>query len=825
MSQGYWEVRGMSLSKNLFSRNSFITVSLLMAIFLSSCGLSTQGSVTPPPQGDIPTATPAPMAETIFDVSLPAPIPDGMTLTLAVLDEVTGLPINPIYYPMQAQDATHYSVHVAVPLSGVVKYRYVLQGAFPIQEDTAFDQPVRYRLYVVPGPSQVSDVVSSWVDQPFSGPVGRVQGQVVDPKTGASLTDILVTAGGVQTISDSLGNFILEGLPSGIHNLVAYSMNGAYQPFQQGAAVAAGSTTPAAVSMKPAKSVKITFVVTLPADTVVGAPVRIAGNLSQLGNTYADLDGGVNTLASLMPVMTALPDGRYTVTLELPAGTDLRYKYTQGDGLWNAEHAADTSFRVRQLIVPDSNSIVQDQVETWLSGTNAPILFQVTVPPGTLASDIVSIQFNPYAWTAPVPMWPIGNNQWVFKVFSPLNMVGSFGYRYCRNDQCGSADDSATAGQLNPGRSISVSQSPQQIQDSVTSWQWEPESAGIGAQPIVNSRPQGFITGVELQPSYHPSWNPKYPNAFLTLQNYKSDWVVLTPTWTVSRNNPLIFAPKTGSNALRPEIESQVASARALNLSVALFPNPHFESQSDDWRYSSPGDWNTWFDRYRAFALYNADIAAKANAQALVLGGEWIPAALFDGSPDSESRFRALIAEIRQHFGGQVWWGQPYPGSMEASPSFLDAVDGIYLLWSAPLTQNPTAPIDEMAMEAGRRLDADILPFAISVQKPVIVAPVYPSAGGAVSGCIPAPAGGCVDWTALSRPMPDIPTVVLDLNGQANAYQALLTAVNDRPWLSGFIARGFYPPAALADKSASVHGKPSADILTYWFTQMLGLGR
>jgi hypothetical protein len=184
-----------------------------------------------------------------------------------------------------------------------------------------------------------------------------------------------------------------------------------------------------------------------------------------------------------------------------------------------------------------------------------------------------------------------------------------------------------------------------------------------------------------------------------------------------------------------------------------------------------------------------------------------------------------LIAEIRQHFGGQIWWAQPYSGTMQASPAFLDGVDGIYLLWSAPLSQNPAATIEEMAIEAGRRLDADILPYAISIQKPVIVAPVYPSAGGAITGCIPGFSGGCLDWTALSRPMPDIPTVGLDITGQANAYQALLTAVNDRPWLSGFISRGFYPPAALADKSASAYGKPVADILTYWFSHMLGIDR
>ena len=57
------------------------------------------------------------MAETVFDVSLPAPIPEGSSLTLAVLDEVTGLPVNPVYYPMQAVDATHYTARLALPLT------------------------------------------------------------------------------------------------------------------------------------------------------------------------------------------------------------------------------------------------------------------------------------------------------------------------------------------------------------------------------------------------------------------------------------------------------------------------------------------------------------------------------------------------------------------------------------------------------------------------------------------------------------------------------------------------------------------------------------
>ena len=52
-----------------------------------------------------------------------------------------------------------------------------------------------------------------------------------------------------------------------------------------------------------------------------------------------------------------------------------------------------------------------------------------------------------------------------------------------------------------------------------------------------------------------------------------------------------------------------------------------------------------------------------------------------------------------------------------------------------------------------------------------------------------------------------------------------LTVVNARPWIGGFISRGSYPPVVLFAKSASIYGKPTADLLWYWFPRMLGVIR
>jgi hypothetical protein len=64
--------------------------------------------------------------------------------------------------------------------------------------------------------------------------------------------------------------------------------------------------------------------------------------------------------------------------------------------------------------------------------------------------------------------------------------------------------------------------------------------------------------------------------------------------------------------------------------------------------------------------------------------------------------------------------------------------------------------------------------------------------------------------------------VTLNLQLQADIYEAMLTAINDRQWVGGFVSRGYYPPTILQDKSASVHGKRAADILWYWYPRLLG---
>jgi hypothetical protein len=792
------------------------------------------------PTSSLPTPTPLPMAQVNFIALLPAPLGANETLAIAILDEVTGLALNNVLYPMQSLDPQTYSVSLPMALDTVVKYRYVRRSNVQLQEDSSTDVAIRYRLYNVNGPGETRDVIASWIDSSFSGKTGTIEGEVKD-ENGTPLPNIMVTAGGVQTITDSAGRFDLEGLPSGTHNLVAYALDGSYQTYQQGANVVEELTTPVELKLKTAEMVTVTFNVKVPSNTLPGAPVRLGGNLFQLGNTFADLRGGLSTIADRMPILNALPDGSYTIALRLPAGADIRYKYTLGDGFWNAEHSSTGEFLVRQLIVPQSDATINDVIETWQAGNSAPILFEVDVPASTPVGDVIYIQFNPYGWTEPVPIWPIGNNRWVYKLYSPLSILGSFGYRYCRAGQCGSADDALTAGDSARGRQITTSLAPQDIKDAVKEWAWLGDTQpGTLVGSSVSARQSTFLTGVEFQPTQHPNWVTSISQAMGNTKALGSNWVVLTPTWTFANANPLMFGPVPGKDSFWNDTYRMVSQARELNMNVGLFPTPRFTSSPEEFWASAPRTadwWQDWFNHYRAFLINYADLATQSGAQALILGGDWLGPTLPNGTladgvtssgvpDDAGTRWKTIIAEVRTHFRGTIYWALPFETETVTLPlDLLTSTDGLYLLWSIKISDASVPVKTDMIDEAGRLLDTSLSPLASALGKQLIIAPSYPSVNGAASGCLSDGKGGCLHWTDFNSSNAEVPSANIDLQLQADIYESILTAVNQRPWVGGFISRGYYPPTILQDKSASVHGKPAADLLWYWYPRFLGMAQ
>lgn len=469
------------------------TLVILLAIFIGGCGADpgitqdgteaispAEGTESISTETAEPTDQPAPiypLADMTFIVKVPGNTPLDQAVYVSVLDEVTGLALNAQFHEMtpygdESDDTRTYEITLPFAAGSIVKYRYARQSeSIMVAEHTPAGDPVRYRLMKVDGPGTTDDRVSRWTDTAFIEPSGQLMGVVTERETNQPIPNLLISIGGIQTYSGSDGSFFIEQLAPGTHNLVAYSTDGSYSTFQQGARIEADLPTLAPIESFTGPMVEGKFFVRLPENTPPIVPLRLAGNLSQLGNTFSNISGGMSTLASIMPVLQPEPDGRFSTTILLPAGADLRYKYTLGDGFWNAEHSEDGEFITRQFIVPEENFILEETVETWHSSRAGSITFDVQAPDNTPEGDYVSIQFNPlFGWTAPIPMWSLGENRWAYVLYSPLNLPGNISYRYCLNDQCGTVDDIATPGLYGAGRPMNLEELPQFYSDTVEAW-------------------------------------------------------------------------------------------------------------------------------------------------------------------------------------------------------------------------------------------------------------------------------------------------------------------------------------------------------------------
>jgi hypothetical protein len=805
---------------------------LLIAFSLVSC------SILPEGLGFQPTASLAvsqsndevKLTSVVFYASLQQGMPQE-DLTLEILDEVTGLALNPQRFLMKQLDDGRYQAEINFPIGSVVKYRY-LRGDSPYHvEYTAAGNQVRYRLAVVNGPQEVNDLISAWTDYAYNGPTGRIHGQVINADSNAPYANALVIGGGMQTLTASDGTFLLEGLPPGLHNLTVYSLDGSFDAFQQGAIVAQDATTPAMIKVTPASFVNITFVVHAPQVNIKGLPIRIVGNTYNLGNTFADLEGGVSVIASRAPLMTFNEDGTYSLTLSLPIGLDLRYKYSVGDGFWNAEHAANGVFVTRQLVVPAEDTTIDDTVTAWSAGDNQPVSFIVTVPASTPADDLVSIQFNPYGWTAPIPMWKVAENQWLFVLYSPLNMVSQMGYRYCRNDQCGAADDALTTGATAAGRSLTITMEGQTIQDTVENWFGlnASASADLSAPADIAARGQGYIAGVQIDSAYKPEWQAYQFWGMNKIQQLAGNTVILTPSWSVTNAAIPVIEPVTGKDPLWFDATASIQLARQNSLEPVLYPQ--IQDGSDSlWAEAHSSDWwDRWFDRYQVFAVNFADMATQTNVQTLILGGPQILPALpsgilADGSEsgvpaDASQRWLSILQAVRERYHGQIAFALPYPWTEYMLPTdILEQVDLLYVEFSAGLDNTPPSSVDELMVSMNTLLDDDVYGLYTNFAKPIVLGIKYPSAPDAAAGCANEN-GVCVNFDAMSAPQTQM---AVDLQVQADIYSAVLATAGSRDWITGIVSQGYYLPAQLQDASTSIYGKPAEDVLWYWFSKLTG---
>lgn len=765
-----------------------------------------------------------PFANVEFVLNIPDAINDEVILEL--IDDITGIELNPTRYVMEKVNDRQYHLILPSTVPSVIKYRFYKHNNLPVYETNAENQVVEYRMTFIEQESVIYNQLTNWQDEQYSHAYGRLIGQLTNKETNSPIPNALIVAGGVHTYSSSTGRFVIDSLPPGKHNLVVAATDGEYQTFQQEAIIGEGLTTPANIGLTAAKFVNITFLVKPPENSPDTAPIRILGNTYQLGNVFGNIYTGTSITPSRAPKLTPLEGNLYTIKLSLPSGYYLRYKYSLGDGFWNAELNSEQQFVVRHIVVPETDTVIGDIIHSWNTEGKKPVEFTVNVPELTPENEIVSIQFNSFGWSPPIPMWKTGKNHWSYNLYGPFNLVGKIEYRFCRNDACGTADDGSAP--VN-GYSIESNNLPEKLDIKITKWaNWEPitEKSSEWAVSAI-PRTSDFTTGFMLSSDYNVN-TPIFLDAALeTITEGYGDTVIIPYKWRLQSLHPIIFSPQTGENPLWKDLVLMVQKAQNAGLQVWLSPEIELSSSvvrqfvsssdSDNWDYEFSKNFNE-------FLLYTVDLSAYMNVKGIIIPTD-IPH-LQDFS-NYEKISEVMVAEainmnqdLRSRFKGKIYIANN--GVSNIDSNLLKLVDGIFITPRINFN-DPKFMNEDWATIFQSYFNQEKFQLFSNNQKELIIGLNYPSLKGAEQGCIPS-GEECYDFRFINQPDLDQSSfaMVIDLQNQMELYSSSLDAINTIDWIDGVISTGFNPQVALRDQSSSIRGKPVFMIISQWFSGVKG---
>jgi hypothetical protein len=238
------------------------------------------------------------------------------------------------------------------------------------------------------------------------------------------------------------------------------------------------------------------------------------------------------------------------------------------------------------------------------------------------------------------------------------------------------------------------------------------------------------------------------------------EWVSIVPTWYQAGVSSTTITPEVdGRTATDESLLLAIAKAHARGLDVTL--KPHLDRSEGGYRGGIvPDDIDAWFESYRSFILHYARIAEAEGVGQFVVGTE------LAGTSGNTERWRRMIADVREIYTGPITYAANWDEFDQVE--FWDDLDIIGIDAYFPLAATPTTDVAALT-DAWRSIAAQLTELAAEWDRPVLFTEVgYASRRG-----------------ATVRPWEITPSDVESEEEQAAAYQALVTALADQPWLIG----------------------------------------
>ncbi len=275
-----------------------------------------------------------------------------------------------------------------------------------------------------------------------------------------------------------------------------------------------------------------------------------------------------------------------------------------------------------------------------------------------------------------------------------------------------------------------------------------------------------------------------------------ANWISLIVTQYQENIYSRAIAP-TAKTPTDEALAHAISTAHDLGMKVMLKPHVDLSNDPAHWRADigktfSLSDWSEWFDSYRSMIQHYARFAQEYQVDQFSVGTE-----LEQASPHAYE-WRKVIANVRELYDGSLTYSANHSGE-EFRLSWWDALDyiGIDAYYPLSVRGNPNRVELEFAWQQ----------FMIALRglystwhKPILFTEIgYRSQHGTTTRPY--------DWKLTGG---------LDLQEQADAYQAFFNQVYWQPWFAGSFFWAWDPApfsTGSCDTAYTPFDKPAEDVL------------
>ena len=331
--------------------------------------------------------------------------------------------------------------------------------------------------------------------------------------------------------------------------------------------------------------------------------------------------------------------------------------------------------------------------------------------------------------------------------------------------------------------------------------------------PSITSMPtmKGMTVNAWSAEAYNTS---DYDQSITNLSNIRANWVLFTIFWFMESPTSADIHPRYDLySASNSSLIHAIQKAHELGMKVAL--KPMVDVIGGTWRGQiNPSNWTTWFTNYRHFIQDFAELAEANGVELYVVGTE------LKSSQQYQSSWRQVISETRTVFSKNLTYAANWDSYSTTQVRFWDALDFVGVDAYFPLTNSFNPSVSQLKngwsnsppgwWGAGRNWTNELYSTHTATGKQIVFTEIgYVSKNG--TNMYP------WDWNV---------STTLDLQEQADCYQAALDVFKDKSWFSGWFWWNWETDPDAGGPSEmhyTPQNKPAETVLYQYYTEVRDL--